>query len=56
MCVFMSACHISVWVPRGQKKASGSPGLELQMVVNHLMWVHGAILGFCARAGSTLNC
>ena len=39
-----------------QKEVSDPMKLELQVVVNHLMWMLGTELESCARAASNLNC
>ena len=47
--------HVNMGAQRGQKKASDTLKLELQIVVNCVTWVLDTKLKSCGRAVSTPN-
>lgn len=57
LCVYacMTIQHMYVGDHRGWKRALGCLELELEVVVNGLMWLFGTELGSSERAASPLN-
>lgn len=55
LCVSLYLCHLFVSANRGQQAASNVPGLELQAVVKHRMWMLGTKSRSFPRAASALN-
>lgn len=58
MFMYVSVCrnmHVSADIHKGQKRALYPLGLELQLVLSHLMWVLGTKSRSSVRAVSAVN-